>query len=122
MSLSSRPTRAHRERTKTTNSPAAPPLRSPTSEDGEMTAGSVFDDAASRKLEAAYQTPDVIAQRHQTLRALALQPSERVLDIGAGPGLLVAEMAQPVGPSGHVTGLEISDSMLALGRARSADP
>src|SRR5512132_1029647 len=77
MSLSSRPTRAHRERTKTTNSPAAPPLRSPTSEDGEMTAGSVFDDAASRKLEAAYQTPDVIAQRQQTLRALALQPSER---------------------------------------------
>jgi cyclopropane fatty-acyl-phospholipid synthase-like methyltransferase len=70
-----------------------------------MTAGSVFDDAASTKLEAAYQTPDVIAQRQQTLRALALQPSERVLDIGAGPGLLVAEMAQSVGPSGHVTGL-----------------
>jgi arsenite methyltransferase len=87
-----------------------------------MTAGSVFDDDASRKLEAAYQTPDVIAQRQETLRALALQPGERVLDIGAGPGLLVAEMAQSVGPSGHVTGLEISDSMLALGRARSADP
>lgn len=87
-----------------------------------VTGGSVFDEDASRKLEAAYQTPDVIAQRQQTLRALALRPGERVLDIGAGPGLLVAEMAQEVGPTGHVTGLEISDSMVALGRARCADP
>jgi arsenite methyltransferase len=92
------------------------------SEKAAMTGGSVFDEHASRKLEAAYQTPDVIAQRQETLRALALRPSERVLDIGAGPGLLVAEMAQEVGPSGHVTGLEISDSMLALSRARCANP
>jgi SAM-dependent methyltransferase len=31
-------------------------------------------------------------------------------------------MAEAVGQSGHVTGLEISDSMLALGRRRCADP
>jgi len=86
-----------------------------------MSGGSVFDEDASRKLEAAYLTPDVVAQRRQTLRTLALQPGERVLDIGSGPGLLVAEMAEVVGPSGHVTGLEISDSMLALGRRRCAD-
>jgi arsenite methyltransferase len=87
-----------------------------------MSGGSVFDDDASRKLEAAYLTPDVVAQRRETLRALALQPGGRVLDVGAGPGLLVAEMAEVVGPSGRVTGLEISDSMLALGRRRCADP
>src|SRR6266508_1331270 len=87
-----------------------------------MSGGSVFDDDASRKLEAAYLTPDVVAQRRETLRALALQPGERVLDIGSGPGLLVAEMAEAVGQSGRVTGLEISDSMLALGRRRCADP
>ena len=28
-----------------------------------MTAGSVFNQDASRKLEATYQTPDVVAQR-----------------------------------------------------------
>jgi ubiquinone/menaquinone biosynthesis C-methylase UbiE len=84
--------------------------------------GSVFDEDASRKLEAAYQTPDVVAQRRETLRHLALQPGERVLDVGCGPGLLVAEMAKAVGPSGHVTGLEISDSMLALSQRRCADP
>src|SRR5215211_2696084 len=111
-----RPTRVHRETTRTTSSPAILAARAPMSEKAAMTGGSVFDEHASRKLEAAYQTPDVIAQRQETLRALALRPSERVLDIGAGPGLLVAEMAQEVGPSGHVTGLEISDSMLALSR------
>lgn len=87
-----------------------------------MSGGSVFDDHASRKLEAAYLTPDVVAQRRETLRALALQPGERVLDVGSGPGLLVAEIAQAVGRSGHVTGLDISDGMLALSRTRCADP
>jgi arsenite methyltransferase len=85
-----------------------------------MPAESVFDADASRKLEAAYRTPDVVEQRRATVRALALRPGERVLDVGAGPGLLVAEMAQAVGPAGHVTGLDVSDAMLALGRRRCA--
>jgi arsenite methyltransferase len=84
-----------------------------------MTAGSVFDQDASRKLEATYQTPDVIAQRAATLRALALQAGERVVDVGSGPGLLAAEMATQVGPAGRVIGLDLSDSMLALSRQRS---
>jgi SAM-dependent methyltransferase len=86
-----------------------------------MTAGSVFDQDASRKLEATYQTPDVIAQRAATLHALALQAGERVVDIGSGPGLLAAEMAAQVGPAGRVIGLDLSDSMLALSRQRCGD-
>jgi len=86
-----------------------------------MTAESVFDAAASRKLEAAYLTPDVVEQRHATLRALGLRPGERVLDVGSGPGLLTAEMAQTVGPAGHVTGLDVSDAMLALSQRRCGD-
>lgn len=85
-----------------------------------MTGGQSFDDAASRKLEAVYQTPDIIAQRHRTLTALEPREGEHILDIGAGPGLLVADMAAVVGPEGHVTGLEISDSMLAVARRRCA--
>ena len=65
-------------------------------------------------------TPDVVEQRRATLRALGLRPGERVLDVGSGPGLLVAEMAQAVGPAGHVTGLDVSDAMLALGHRRCA--
>jgi ubiquinone/menaquinone biosynthesis C-methylase UbiE len=85
-----------------------------------MTGGQSFDDTASRKLEAVYQTPDVIAQRHRTLEGLRLVQGEHVLDVGAGPGLLISEMASYVGPKGHVTGLEISDSMLAVARRRCA--
>ena len=86
-----------------------------------MSAGSVFDQDASRKLEATYQTPDVVAQRAATLRALALQAGERVVDVGSGPGLLAAEMATQVGPAGRVIGLDLSDSMLALSRQRCGE-
>jgi arsenite methyltransferase len=86
-----------------------------------MTAGSVFGQDASRKLEATYQTPDVVAQRAATLQALALQAGERVVDVGSGPGLLAAEMAAQVGPAGRVVGLDLSDSMLALSRERRGD-
>jgi arsenite methyltransferase len=86
-----------------------------------MTAGSVFDQGASRKLEATYQTPDVVGQRAATLNVLALQAGEQVVDIGSGPGLLAAEMAAQVGPAGRVVGLDLSDSMLALSRQRRSD-
>jgi len=80
----------------------------------------VFTDTAARKLEAVYQTPDVVAQRRETLRALAIRPGERVLDVGAGPGLLVAELAQAVGAAGHVTGLDSNPHMVARTRQRCA--
>jgi arsenite methyltransferase len=86
-----------------------------------MTADSIFGGAAARKLEAAYLTPDVAEQRRATLQALALRPGERVLDVGSGPGLLAAEMAQAVGLAGHVTGIDVSDAMLALGQRRCTD-
>jgi len=82
----------------------------------------VFDDTASRRLEAVYLTPDIVRQRKEVLAALALQPGERVLDVGSGPGLLIADMADLVGPEGHVTGIDVSDSMIALSRRRFADP
>jgi arsenite methyltransferase len=81
-----------------------------------MTADSIFGGAAARKLEAAYLTPDVVEQRRATLQALALRPGERVLDVGSGPGLLAAEMAEVVGLAGHIIGIDVSDAMLALGQ------
>ncbi|MEO0743725.1 MAG: class I SAM-dependent methyltransferase [Pseudomonadota bacterium] len=42
----------------------------------------------------------------------ALQPGERVLDVGCGTGQSVAQIADAVGPTGHVTGLDISQTML----------
>jgi SAM-dependent methyltransferase len=81
-----------------------------------------FDAEASRRVEATYTTPDVVEQRQAVLGALALGPGERVIDIGTGPGLLAAEIAAAVGPDGLVCGIDISDSMLALARARTTRP
>jgi arsenite methyltransferase len=84
-------------------------------------AGSVFDDQTSRRLEVVYHTPDIVNQRRRTLSRLAPAPGERILDIGCGPGLLVAEMAKAVGPAGHVTGIDIADAMIALSAQRFTD-
>jgi len=75
-----------------------------------------FDEEASRRVVEAYSTPDVVAQRRVTLEALQLESGERVLDIGAGPGMLAADMARAVGPNGAVHGIDVSDSMLAIAR------
>ena len=85
-----------------------------------MSSAMRFDDAASRKLEAVYLTPDVVAQRVHVLAALQLTPGEKVLDIGVGPGLLAHDMAVTVGSVGRVSGIDLSDSMLALARLRCA--
>jgi arsenite methyltransferase len=79
-----------------------------------------FDDETSRRVEALYLTPDVVAQRCQVLKALELTDGERVLDIGSGPGLLAYEMAAAVGPEGRVCGIDISAAMLAMARKRCA--
>lgn len=75
-----------------------------------------FDEAYSQRLLALYLTPDVVAQRDETLRALALRPGDRVLDIGTGPGLLAVSMAAAVGPSGRISAIDVSENVLELAR------
>ena len=77
-----------------------------------------FDEEMAKQVEATYSTPDVIEQRRATRATLALQPGERVLDIGSGPGFLAAEMAAEVGPEGAVHGVDPSEAMLAVARRR----
>lgn len=79
-----------------------------------------YNDEAARRLHSLYMTPDIIAQRDETLRLLALQSGETVVDIGSGPGLLCDAMADAVGPTGRVIGIDISDDLLMLARARNA--
>jgi SAM-dependent methyltransferase len=52
--------------------------------------------------------------------ALRLQPGERVLDIGCGPGTTAIEMAARVAPAGEVVGLDISPAMVAAATRRAA--
>jgi ubiquinone/menaquinone biosynthesis C-methylase UbiE len=55
------------------------------------------------------------------LREARPQPGERVLDIGCGPGATTFPFAAAVGPSGTVTGADISEPMLGLLRQRVAE-
>ncbi|MFC0624276.1 methyltransferase domain-containing protein [Kribbella deserti] len=81
-----------------------------------------FDPRLSRQIEAVYTTPDVIEQRRAVRYALALRPGDRVLDVGVGPGLLAAEMAEEIGPEGRICGIDISESMLAIAATRAQVP
>jgi arsenite methyltransferase len=71
-------------------------------------------DGAARRVEAIYRTTDIVAQRGTIRARLGLEPGERVLDVGCGPGLLCAEMAGAVGAGGRVLGVDNSESMLRI--------
>jgi ubiquinone/menaquinone biosynthesis C-methylase UbiE len=78
-----------------------------------------FTDDQARQLEAIYSTADVVAQRDETLRLLAITPAESAIDVGCGPGFLCESMADLVGPRGRVLGVDISPDLVALARSRN---
>src|SRR5574342_164291 len=45
-----------------------------------------------------------------------VSPAETVLDIGSGGGIDCFEASRLVGPSGHVIGIDMTDTMLAIAR------
>ena len=57
-----------------------------------------------------------------TLNRIALQPCQKVLEIGPGPGRLLIPAAQRVLPEGEVVGIDIQPGMIERlnGRARRA--
>src|SRR5712691_3532312 len=55
------------------------------------------------------------------MEAAQITPGERVLDVGCGPGATTLPYAAAVGPQGHVTGIDISEPMLAVARKRVAE-
>ena len=54
------------------------------------------------------------------LMALAAKPGECILDIGCGAGQQTLELADAVGPSGRVLGIDISARLLDVARDRCA--
>lgn len=83
-------------------------------------AGLHYDEAAAARLEAVYLGEDVVAQRKDTLRRLDLKPGEAVLDIGSGPGFLASAMAEQVGPTGRVRGVDVAEAMVRRAESRNA--
>ena len=54
------------------------------------------------------------------LAAAAPKPGESVLDVGCGTGTITLRMAEAVGPSGRVLGVDISEQQMGLARQRVA--
>jgi SAM-dependent methyltransferase len=79
-----------------------------------------FDERAALRVEALYLTPDIAATRVAAFHALDPRPGERIVDLGCGPGFMTRELALAVGDQGRVHGLDLSEPMLALARARCA--
>jgi SAM-dependent methyltransferase len=73
----------------------------------------------ARWAAAQARTDRMLAPVSEVLLAQARpEPAMAVLEIGCGCGALTAKLAERVGPSGHVLGVDISEEMLALAKAR----
>jgi ubiquinone/menaquinone biosynthesis C-methylase UbiE len=73
-----------------------------------------------RFLDAANAIPGVAAWKSDILDALYLKPGANVLDIGCGAGTDVFDLVERVGPGGHVTGVDFSESLIAEAVRRAA--
>jgi ubiquinone/menaquinone biosynthesis C-methylase UbiE len=78
-----------------------------------------FSKDVAKRLEAVYMTPDVVAQRQATLQRLQLREGESVIDLGSGPGFLCESMADIVGPTGRVLGVDISADFIERSMERN---
>ena len=86
-----------------------------------MSSGLQFDANVSRGLELQYKRPQMVLRRAAALRLAAPRVGDDALDVGCGPGFLCADLAAGVGDGGSVLGVDQSESMLELARARCAE-
>lgn len=61
----------------------------------------------------SFEKPVYRVGRVRAIDQLDLRDGNRVLDIGCGTGLNFSHLRQRIGPSGHIVGVDASDSMLA---------
>lgn len=80
-----------------------------------------YNEEEARRLLGVYVTSDVVAQRTEFLNAINLEAGERVLDVGTGPGILAQSIAEAVGTSGSVCGVDISKSLLSVANSQNKD-
>ncbi len=74
-------------------------------------------DEETRRLGIQHDAWRPIAQ--DCWRRAGIGPGNRVLDVGAGPGFAAFDLAEMVGPCGHITAVERSARFVNAGRAEA---
>jgi ubiquinone/menaquinone biosynthesis C-methylase UbiE len=99
--------------------------RSQQHEEAAMTTGKLWSAAfASAGIEAAQVYDDIMVPRlfqpwaDLLLDQIGLQAGDVLLDVACGPGTVARQAATRLGPSGRVTGCDVSPAMLAMARSK----
>lgn len=61
---------------------------------------------------------DIDSWREESIQALQLKPSDTVVDLGCGTGLLFHQLYKAVGPQGKIIGVDLSQEMLGQAQQR----
>lgn len=85
-----------------------------------MSTGLQFDADLSSRMEAQYLRPQMVIRRAHALKLADPKVGEHALDVGCGPGFLTADLAAGVGSEGSALGIDQSESMVELAKARCA--
>jgi ubiquinone/menaquinone biosynthesis C-methylase UbiE len=83
-------------------------------ESADLTVAQIYEDVLVPRLFAPWA--------RLLLDRLEVEPGQTVLDIACGPGSVTRLAASAVGPGGRITGVDFSDAMLAIARAKPAAP
>lgn len=81
-------------------------------------AGFRFDEKTAQQLSMIYQTEDIKEMQRQYRVWFDPRPGEAILDVGCGTGVNVVAISKLVGPTGRVVGIDNSEAMLAIARAK----
>lgn len=72
-------------------------------------------------MDTSHALPTAQSYKQEMMEQLALQEGATILDVGCGTGQDTQDLARAVGPRGRVVGIDSSETMLEVARARVAD-
>jgi ubiquinone/menaquinone biosynthesis C-methylase UbiE len=80
-----------------------------------------FDDLAGR-WDDFYETGRVLPLLKERLLAFEINPSEQVIDLGCGTGVLLGCLLDHLGPAGKVHAVDFSPKMIEKAKKKFPDP
>lgn len=86
-----------------------------------MTDDDLTSSASTPYLDSVAATDIARSYKRDLLIALAVETGHDVLDVGCGPDTDLTDLADAVGPSGRVIGVDQDPQMVATARARTAE-